>query len=384
MFKFIRLLFLVVMFLIVVANTPAQRSKLSLGRQNLKSGAVYVMTNQVVNAVIAFSRDPQTGSLTLADTEPTGGAGNPTAMPGDPTTDPLASQGALAVDEGNVYLYAVNAGSNEISVLKITRDRLEFVQKIASGGLRPISLTIKGELLYVLNEGGAPNITGFSVADDGTLTPIADSTQPLLGGPAADPAQVGFNPSVTLLVVTEKAGSRLDTYAVDQYGVAGPPIGNPSSGTTPFGFAFGADDNLFVSEARSGSPGASSVSSYNAEAPLLDLVSASVPNGQTASCWLVTTSGGKYSFTSNTASATVSSYEADGNGVLNLIDGAAARTGTGTFPIDMALSVNNKFLYVLENGSHTISGWAIGKGGSLTPIGKFGTLSSGAQGIAAK
>jgi len=179
-------------------------------------------------------------------------------------------------------------------------------------------------------------------------------------------------------------GNRLDTYAVDKYGVAGPPNGNSSSGSTPFGFAFGANDNLFVSEARSGTPNGSSVSSYHAEGSLLDLVSASVPNGQTASCWLVTTNGGKYSFTSNTASATVSSYEADENGVLNLIDGAAAKTGAGTFPIDMALSVNNKFLYVLENGSHTVSGWTIGKGGSLTPIGKFGALPSGAQGIAAK
>jgi 6-phosphogluconolactonase (cycloisomerase 2 family) len=384
MFKFIRLFFLIAISLIAVASTPAQKSERSSSRQNLKSGAVYVMTNQVVNSVIAFSRDPKTGSLTVVDTEPTGGTGNPTALPGDPATDPLASQGALAVDEGNEYLYAVNAGSNEISVLKISRDKLEFVQKIASGGIRPISLTINGGLLYVLNEGGNPNISGFSVAGDGTLTPIADSTQLLVGGPAADPAQVGFNSSGTLLVVSEKAGNRLDTYVIDQYGVAGPPNANSSSGATPFGFASGGDDFLFVSEARSGSPLASSVSSYNADGPTLDLVSSSTPNGQTASCWLATTSDGKYSFTSNTATATVSSYESDQSGVLHLIEGAAASTGAGTFPIDLSLSSNDRFLYVLENGSHAVSGWAIAKDGSLIPIGRFGTLPSGAQGIAAK
>jgi DNA-binding beta-propeller fold protein YncE len=160
--------------------------------------------------VIAFSRDPKTGSLTVVDTQSTGGAGNPIAMPGDPPTDALASQGALAVDDGNNYLYAVNAGSNEISVLAIKKSGLELVQKIPSGGTRPISLAIYGDWVYVLNEGGTPNITGFSVADNGTLSAIDGSVQPLIGGTAADPAEVGFNQDGTLLVVTEKAVTRTD------------------------------------------------------------------------------------------------------------------------------------------------------------------------------
>ena len=45
----------------------------------------------------------------------------------------------------------------------------------------------------MLNERGTPNITGFTIGGDGTLTPLAGSTQPLIGGTAADPAQVSFN-----------------------------------------------------------------------------------------------------------------------------------------------------------------------------------------------
>src|SRR5215212_5715150 len=90
---------------------------------NLKSGAVYVLTNQVSNAVAAFDR-AQDGTLTPAGTFPTGGSGNPVAQPGDPPTDPLASQGALILSDNNHLLFAVNAGSNEISVFSIGKNEL--------------------------------------------------------------------------------------------------------------------------------------------------------------------------------------------------------------------------------------------------------------------
>src|SRR5688572_11916385 len=136
---------LVLVILTAVAGVSAQRTP-----RNLKAGAVYVMTNQAVNSVMAFARDPKSGALVLLDTEATGGAGNPIPIPPDPPTDPLASQGALAIND-NDFIYAVNAGSNEISVLEVTPDGLTFVHKISSGGVRPISLTISGDLLYVLN-----------------------------------------------------------------------------------------------------------------------------------------------------------------------------------------------------------------------------------------
>ena len=96
---------------------------------------------------------------------------------------------------------AVDAGSNEISVLSIGKDSLTLVDKVNSGGVRPISLTVHENFLYVLNEGGTPNITGFTVSDTGELTPLPGSTRPLTAGSAADPAEVSFNPDGSLLVV---------------------------------------------------------------------------------------------------------------------------------------------------------------------------------------
>jgi 6-phosphogluconolactonase (cycloisomerase 2 family) len=337
------------------------------------------MTNQTANSVIAFSRNPKDGTLTEVDTELTQGAGDPSAP-----VDPLGSQGALILSGDFNFLFAVNAGSNEISVLSSGKGGLSFVDKVSSGGGRPISLTTFGNWLYVLNAGGTPNITGFTIGDDGTLTPIAGSTQPLTGGAAAGPAQVGFSHDGTLLAVTEKAGNRINTYTVDASGVASAPISNPSSGMTPFGFAFTNGGFLIVSEAFGGMPDLSAVSSYSASAGVLNVESGSVPNGQTAACWVVTTNSGHTAFVSNTGNGTISSYAIADDGTLALIEGAAANSGDGSSPTDMALSVNSRFLYVLEAGSNLVTAFEIGKGGSLTPIGEFGNLPPGAQGITAK
>ena len=127
------------------------------GPKNFHAGAVYVLTNQTTNTVAVFRHNAR-GVLTSAGEFPTGGAGDPTPQPPDPATDPLASQGALIMDRGNHHLYAVNAGSNQISVLQIRKTSVDIVDVVDSGGVRPISLALHDDLLYVLNEGGTPNI----------------------------------------------------------------------------------------------------------------------------------------------------------------------------------------------------------------------------------
>ena len=349
---------------------------------NMKSGAVYVLTNQVSNAVVAFDRAPD-GTLTPAGVFSTGGAGNPIPPPGDPPADPLASQGALILS--NKLLFAVNAGSNEISALSIGKNSLTLVDKVSSGGVRPISLTAHGDLLYVLNEGGTPNITGFTIGSTGELTPLPGSTRPLTGGSMADPAQVSFSRDGALLVVTEKATNLINLYVVGADGVAGPPIPNPSGGQTPFGFAFDQRNNLIVSEAFGGAPNASAVSSYSgALSGMLSVESDSVPDFQTAACWIVITNSGRYVYTSNTGSGSVSSYKLTSSGALTLLSSVAANTGAMSSPIDMALNSGSRYLYVHAAGQQTVQGFRVEANGSLTPIGSVGGLPFGAQGIAAR
>lgn len=361
--------------------TPTPRAQPQA--KNLNAGAVYVLTNQANNAVAAFQRAAN-GTLTAAGEFSTGGAGDPVAIPPDPPTDPLASQGALVFGPGNQFLFAVNAGSNEVSVLRVDRAGLALIAVVDSGGIRPISLTVHENLLYVLNEGGNPNVTGFTIGGDGRLTPLSGSIQPLIGGTAADPAQVSFNNDGTLLFVTEKLGSRLDTYIIDENGLPSAPIDNASSGMTPFGFSFNNNDFLVVSEAFGGAPNQSAASSYSSDdAGILSVISGSVANSQTASCWVVIPNDGTLAIVSNTGSGTISTYDIGDDGTLTLANAVAANLGLKSAPRDMALSVNSQFLYVQTGGGVSVAIFEV-DGGALTLIGTTEGLPFGAQGIAAK
>jgi 6-phosphogluconolactonase len=355
---------------------------------NLRGGAVYVMTNQLTgNAVTAFSRAPD-GTLTLVGTFPTGGLGT-----GGPP-DPLRSQGSLILSgqepgahvglRSNQLLFAVNAGSNEISVLAVERDRLTLVCKTASGGVRPTSLTLHKDLLYVLNAGSG-TITGFRVGHDGGLTPLAGSTRPITGGATADPAQVEFTPDGKVLVVTGKMTNVIDTYRVDREGLPNGPTPNASNGLTPFGFAFDNRGNLIVSEAFGGAPNQAAMSSYTVSRDgVLKVVSGSVRDFQTAACWVVVTDNGRYAYTSNTGSSTISSYRVHPDGTLELLASIAAMTDPGSSPVDMALSTGSRYLYVLNDVTGTIDVFRVESDGGLAPVAGAAGLPPNAQGIAAR
>jgi 6-phosphogluconolactonase len=223
------------------------------------SGAVYTMTNQATgNSVIVFHRASD-GTLTLAGSFPTGGTGIGT---GSLPPDPLGSQGAVVLNLSNRLLFAVNAGSNQISAFAVDGDRLNLLNTISSGGTLPISVAVNGSLVYVLNAGGTPNIAGFTI-DPRTnkLVPLGSSQRPLAGGTAANPAEVSFSLDGSVLMVTEKGTQTIDTYTVNQDGTVSGPISNHSNGPTPFGFEFTHGSVALVSEAGGSS---NALSSYMA------------------------------------------------------------------------------------------------------------------------
>src|SRR5438132_2818732 len=133
-------------------------------------GAVYALTNQTSgNAVAVFARAAD-GTLTAAGTVATGGTG---------TGSGLGSQGALALSDNGRWLFAVNAGSNDVSIFRVSPAGLALTDRIPSGGVQPISLSVRGKLLYVLNGGGGGNIAGFALDANGGATPIAGSSRAL-------------------------------------------------------------------------------------------------------------------------------------------------------------------------------------------------------------
>jgi 6-phosphogluconolactonase len=339
-------------------------------------GAVYVLGNYASgNAILVFNRGAD-GALESAGEFATGGLGSGAGLGG---------QGALVLSEDGRWLFAVDAGSNQISTLAVNPDGLRLVDVADSGGETPISLAVKGGLIYVLNASGSGNITGFSVDANGQLRPIPGSTQALSNGgvgAAPGPAQVAFSPKGEELVVTEKNTNLIDVYPVGDSGVAGPAVSYPSAGETPFGFAFSQQGTLVVSDAFGGAAGASALSSYGIEDGKLENISSAVATNQTAACWVVISGNGKYAFTTNAGSGSISSYRIGRDGAIQLQASRAGDTGDGSKPIDMAFSHNSQYLYALNSGTHRVAAFSANGDGSLSAVGSV-TIPASASGIAA-
>jgi 6-phosphogluconolactonase len=370
-------------FAVMTITALASTAAASGDAIDLRDGAVYLMTNQAENAVIVFDRRSD-GSLRRIGQFATGGAGDPVPQGADPPTDPLASQGALLLTDDGRFLIAANAGSNDVSVFRIGRASLSLVQKRSSGGKRPISIASRGSLVYVLNEGGTPNVTGFTLGAAGALSALPGSARALPSGTMADPAQVSFSHDGELLAVTEKATNLIVTYPVRPDGLTRSRVITPSNGLTPFGFAFDSLGRLIVSEAAGGLPGESSASSYDATTDgVLTPISSAVRNFQTAACWVVVTADARHAFVSNTGSGEVSSFRLRADGRLARLDVTASDTNPLSLPIDMALSGDSRYLYVHLAGRQAIAAFRVGTDGSLSRFANYSNLPFAAQGIAA-
>jgi len=188
------------------------------------------------------------------------------------------------------------------------------------------------------------------------------------------------------LVVTEKATNRLTSFRVKADGSLGPTIVTASSGQTPFAFAFNRRNRLLVTEAVGGAAGASTVSSYrfNASDPARPVIaSASVPDTQSAACWVAITPNGRYAFVANTGSSSVSSYRVAGNGQIELVSAVAGQTGAGSAPADAAISADGRHLVVRNGRIFTISSFSVDGDGNLSAESTFTGLPTTAVGIAA-
>lgn len=350
------------------AATNAQFSAAEAGNG---AGAVYILSNDPsANAVLVFPRRAD-GSLDSPVAVPTGGTG---------TGGGLGNQGAVAVSGDGRLLYAVNPGSDEISAFRVTGQGLAHLGNVPSGGSQPISIAVQGNLLYVLNDGGTANVTGFLIGNDGRPTMIAGSTRPLSTA-APDAAQVGISPDGRHLVVTEKATNLIVGWDIAGDGTLFNRTITPSASPTPFGFAFDNRGTLLVSEAVGGAPDAGVVSSYQVGGAGWFAVSPSVATTETAACWVAVTPNGRFAYTTNAGSASVSGYRVHQNGSISLLDADGVTGVTAAGPIDAEISRNGRYLYTLNNRADAISAFRIGSDGSLTHLGDVGGLPDGANGL---
>jgi len=330
-------------------------------------GHVYVNDNTAgTNTIAAFDRFAD-GSLSPVP-------GSPFAAGGAGTGKGLASQGALQLSGDGRYLLAVDAGSNQISVLKIKHDgglMLPPNGVTSSGGLLPVSVAVHDDLVYVANAGpGGSNYTGFTLNAGGHLRPLEHSTVTLPD--AAQPGDVLFNTEGTRLAGTRIGTSQIDSFVVGADGRLTPPTGSPfaAEGQGPFGSEFRPTDpsQLFVSNAHDGT-GNGTVSAFSvaADATLSSIGSSPFADQQTAPCWVEISHDGQFLFTVNTGSGSISRYSIAGDGTLTLLGSTPVSSQGGVGAVDARLSPDGNTLFVDESRIATIGAFAV-SGGNLTEL----------------
>jgi len=339
-------------------------------------GHVYVNDNTAGgNTIAGFDRHAD-GSLTPI-------AGSPFGAGGQGAGVIIGSQGSLQVSGDGRYLLAADAGSSQLSVLRIRPDgALSAVagSPVSSGGYQPISIAVHGSLVYVANEGNktigtGSNYTGFRLTPTGRLLPIPGSTVALPN--TANPGDILFNSTGTNLIGVEVGTTDPSTFLIDSFVVlrdgrltpaAGSPFAAQAAG--PFGSEFSPVDptRLYVSNAHGGA-GNGSVSAFDVarSGGLSSIGTSPYPDGQTAPCWVEISHDGAYLFTVNTGSTSVSSYHVNADGSLTYASTTAFKSGGGIRPFDARLDPSGAYLYVVDAALDAVSGFAV-NGGSLSEL----------------
>jgi 6-phosphogluconolactonase len=336
-------------------------------------GHVYVNDNtKPANTIGAFDRHAD-GTLTPE-------AGSPFAAGGMGTGSGLASQGALQFSADGRFLIAVDAGSDQISVLRIRPDgSLKLVSHgvVSSGGLLPDSVAVFGDLVYVANSGVGSSYAGFRLRPNGRLDPIPGSTVslPAVNGVNAAPGDVLFNGTGTKLAGTEVGTSLIDSFTVGSDGrlTAAPGSPFPAQGAGPFGSEFSPanPDQLFVSNAHNGGT-AGTVSAFtdSPDGTLSPIGTSPFADFQVAPCWVEITHDGKYLFAVNTGSGTISAYQIAADGALTLLPASTPDGGSTAGAVDARLSPGGGFLYADQSKAGAVAAFEV-SGGSLTGLGTF-------------
>jgi 6-phosphogluconolactonase len=285
----------------------------------------------------------------------------------------LASQGAIETADGR-YVLAVDAGSNQISVLRIGWNGTLIPvpgSPFSSGGIEPDSIAVNQGLVYVANTGtGGSNYTGFRLTHGGQL-------MPLLGSTVAVPAGSGLGEVVLNGDNTRLAGMRVGTSLIDSFWLdwTGRPHAAPGSpfaaqGLGPFGSQFRPTnpDQLFVDNAHNGT-GLGTVSAFEdlPNGTLSSIGSSPFADFQTAPCWAVISPDGRYLYALDTGSGYISAYVIAPDGALNLLSNTPVSSTAGVTGTDVGLSPDGHTLYLNMGKINGVGEFSV-DGGTVTQL----------------
>lgn len=385
LFKVLRYIFMAVLLCTAMQPSFAEDRKSTTDRQY-----IYTIGNSDTgNAIFGF--------LVLSN-------GALQALPGSPYSTGgfgqghtllVSSDNGLVISEDKRFLFAPNRGSNDIAVFRIRKDGVltpVWGSPFPTGGITPTSLAVSDNLLFVAHSGlglfaGCPNCDyrGFSISEEGQLTPLENTTIKLSEDPASGPLAIRFSPDGKFLIGTEIVSGKINVFRVKRkHGSGGPLLesapGSPftGNGALPLGFNFNPTNStqLFISNV--GAPptgGQGSVSAYlMASTGQLAPIEQAVPNEESATCWINLTQDGKWLFATNTNSDTITTYAVAVDGRLTFRNNIPLPRDAGrpanqlVSPVDMSITANDEYLFVLLRDVPALVGYKIGKNGILNMV----------------
>lgn len=287
----------------------------------------------------------------------------------------------VIVDGSNHRLLAVNQGSDSIAVFDIEPNgdlRPVPGSPFPSGGTAPVSLGLSGDHLLVVNKAHdgvrdltsfAPNITSFTVLEDGSLTPVPGSTFALPF--ASNPTQALISPDGRVMFGTNPRGP-LRAFRVNDDGtfVEGPnspqridPAAFPHGFPVAYRFSLGLAVHptlplLYASLSRAS---ALAVYRFDSEAGLT-FIRAAPNQGAWLPCWTIVSPDGRHLYTANAGSETISVFDigTDPESPRQIQSVAFGQPGN---PWNLALDSSERFLLVLN--PRNLPGVPAGAGNTL-------------------
>lgn len=332
-----------------------------------QSTLVYTITNpNGPNSIAAYEANSETGELIFLGAYPTGGFGAGRIVD---------SQGPLVINSEGTLLFAVNPGSDDISVMTIGADgSLALINgPVSSRGVEPASLALSNDLLYVANKGDAanpPSYCGFKVGADGSLTRVKRRITLAAGD---DPTQLLFNDDGSMLIGIRFGSGGLDCFSVKSNGRLRfrSELNNQRG---PFAGVFNPSDSnhLIVADARL--PGASAylVTEQGSFSQI-----GSVSNApERAACWIAAHPDGQRVWVSSTGTSSLSLYRIGSGGALSLLS-TRSTAAFGRLSFEIALDPTNRFLYQLNvgAGNQSINALRLTEGDGGAGLAEIGAIS---------
>jgi 6-phosphogluconolactonase (cycloisomerase 2 family) len=307
----------------------------------------------------------------------------------------LDANDQVIVNPQHTLLFSANQGSDTIAVFHIQPNgALKAVDgsPFPSGGKAPSSLGLSGNTLVVSNKAQdgvrdlksvAPTYTTFSVATDGTLTPVAGST--IKADPGSSPTDASVPARGGVAFGTEESGP-IRSFSVSKGGVLTQAPGSPYDPPAQ-AFAAGFDDSKKFALGVAAHPvrnlvymglptiPALAVYSFDPKNGKLTFVNSVPVQGAYLPCWIQVTKDGRWLYTSNADTDNITVFDIRNATSPKQIQTLSYQTPGN--PWNIQLSADDKFLFgitprdtlkVPEGEGNTEHVMSIGSDGKLTEL----------------